>query len=588
MSRPARSRRPETAAARGDAVPANPETAGVAAAILDEAREREAAFRADALPPGGMGRTGERGSAPRLGWVDLPLRASSLAAAGESLRGELAAEGFERVVVVGMGGSGLGAATLVEALPPALDEPGGGLAVEVLNSLAPEAVRSAIAPDRVRETAYLIASKSGTTVETVALEAVVAEAVGRAGGSVGRQLLALSDPGSPLLARARADGWRAAFTGQADVGGRFSALGAYGLLPAALAGREIAGALRRAARLRRALDDEGAADSDSDPGIGLGALLAALHGAGRRQVHLSAEAAFEPLLPWLEQLFAESAGKDGKGFLPVILPGGRPAIGSGGAVREAFATGNLPVGVLSASVPARFLIHLGAAAGDDAARLRREAAGGVPVIRGPASPEGVLAEMFRWQVAVAVFAHEIGVDPYDQPDIDGSKALARRLLAGRTTPPAAPRRTPAALSAFLREAAGGGLAVNAFGHRSEESVSLLAAMQGGLALSLGTVPAVAFGPSLLHTLGQLEKGGPPDLSVLMLTWGGAADLPVPAFGGESAGLGCGEMLRLLAAADYRALGEAGRRVLWLDAGEEGLAPLTERVRAAAASPGPDA
>lgn len=585
MHRPARSRRrPETAAAPGDAVPANPETAGVAVAILDEAREREAAFRADGLPPGGMGRTGERGSANRLGWVDLPHRASSLAAAGESLRAELAAEGFGRVVVVGMGGSGLGAATLVEALPPALDEPGGGLVVEVLNSLAPEAVRSAIAPDRVRETAYLIASKSGTTVETVALEAVVADAVARAGGSVGRQLLALSDPGSPLLARARADNWRAAFTGQTDVGGRFSALGAYGLLPAALAGREIAGALRRAARLRGALDEEGAADSDSDPGIGLGALLAALHGAGRRQVHLSAEAALEPLLPWLEQLFAESAGKDGKGFLPVILPGGR----SGGAVREDSASGNLPVGALSASAPTRFLIHLGAAAPDDADRLRREAAGGVPVIRGPASPEGVLAEMFRWQVAVAVFAHEIGVDPYDQPDIDGSKALARRLLAERTAPPEAPRPTPAALSAFLRGAAGGGLAVNAFGHRSEESVSLLAAMQGGLALSLGTVPAVAFGPSLLHTLGQLEKGGPPDLSVLMLTWGGAADLPIPAFGGESAGLGCGEMLRLLAAADYRALGEAGRRVLWLDAGEDGLASLTERVRAAAASPGPDA
>lgn len=583
MSRPARSRRrPETAAARGDAVPANPETAGVAAAILDEAREREAAFRADALPPGGMGRTGERGSANRLGWVDLPLRASSLAAAGESLRAELAAEGFERVVVVGMGGSGLGAATLVEALPPARDESGGGLEVEVLNSLAPEAVRSAVAPDRVRETAYLIASKSGTTVETVALEAVVADAVGRAGGSVGRQLLALSDPGSPLLARARADGWRAAFTGQTDVGGRFSALGAYGLLPAALAGREIAGALRRAARLRGALDDEGAADSDT--GIGLGALLAALHGAGRRQVHLSAEAAFEPLLPWLEQLFAESAGKDGKGFLPVILPGGR----SGGAVGEGLGPGIPAGGALSASAPTRFLIHLGAAAPDDTDRLRREAAVGVPVVRGPASPESVLAEMFRWQVAVAVFAHEIGVDPYDQPDIDGSKALARRLLAGRTTPPAAPRRTPAALSAFLREAAGGGLAVNAFGHRSEESVSLLAAMQGGLAVSLGTVPAVAFGPSLLHTLGQLEKGGPPDLSVLMLTWGGAADLPVPAFGGESAGLGCGEMLRLLAAADYRALGEAGRRVLWLDAGDGGLASLAERVRAAAASPGPDA
>lgn len=553
------------------------------AAVLDEAREREAAFRADAIPPGGMGRTGERGSAPRLGWVDLPLRASSVVAAGESLRAELAAEGVRRVVVVGMGGSGLGAATLVEALPPLSGgAAAAGLAVEVLNSLAPEAVGAATAPDRVRETAFLIASKSGTTVETVALEAVVREAVARAGGSVARQLLALSDPGSPLLARAEADGWRAAFTGRSDVGGRFSSLSTYGLLPAALAGREIAGALRHAVRLRRALDDDGGA-TDADPGIGLGALLAALHGAGRRQVHLSAEAALEPFLPWLEQLFAESAGKDGKGFLPVILPATRPAIRPSGAVRGANGPG--PARALSpaASAPTRFLLHLGAAAGDDADRLRREAAEGLPVIRCPARPEGLLAEMFRWQVAVAVFAHEIGVDPYDQPDIDGSKALARRLLAERTAPPAAPRPTPAALSAFLREAADGGLAVNAFGHRNGESVSLLAAMQRGLATSLGTVPAVAFGPSLLHTLGQLEKGGPPDLSVLMLTWGGVEDLPLPAFGGESAGLGCGALLRLLAAADYRALGEAGRRVLWLDAGAGGLAPLVERVRSAGAA-----
>lgn len=578
--------RPPGTGEPGEPASANPVIAGVAAATLAEAGEREASFRADAAPPGGLGRTGERGSAPRLGWVDLPLRAAPLVDAGESLRAELAADGIGRVVVVGMGGSGLGAETLVATLPPRSDgAAAGGLPVEVLNSLAPEAVRAAVAPDRVPETAYLIASKSGTTVETVALESVIVEAVARSGGSLARQLLALSDPGSPLLARAEADGWRAACRGNPKVGGRFSALSAYGLFPAALAGRELRPSLRRAARLRRALDEAGA--TDSHPGIGLGTLLAALHDGGRRQIHLSAEAGLEPLLPWLEQLFAESAGKDRKGFLPVILP---PR-----AVRRALrsavpAAGPFPPAASgrTASGPAALLLHLGAAAGDDADRLRQAAAAGVPVIRCPVGPEGVLAEVFRWEVAVAVFAHQIGVDPYDQPDIDGSKALARRLIAGRAAPPDAPRRSGAALSAFLREAAAGGLALNAFGHRNEESVALFQALQRDLAVSLGTVPAVAFGPSLLHTLGQLEKGGPPDLSVLVLTWGGGPDLPIPAFAGEPAGLGCGALLRLLAAADCVALGEAGRRVFRLDAGDEGLAPLAARVReAAAASVGGD-
>ena len=589
MFRPARPDRRPAVAEPGDAVPANPETDGIAPALLEEAREREAAFRAQAAPPGGMGRTGARGSASRLGWVDLPLGAASLVEVGESLRAELAADGLERVVVVGMGGSGLGAETLVATLPPGADGPaGGGLAVTVLNSLAPEAVRAAIASDRVRETAFLIASKSGTTVETAALESVIVDAVVRSGGSVARQLLALSDPGSPLLARAGADGWRAAFCGRPDVGGRFSVLSRYGLFPAALAGRELRRSLRHAVRLRRALDDEGA--TGADPGIGLGALLAALHDAGRRQIHLSAEAGLEPFLPWLEQLFAESAGKDRKGLLPVILPP-RSAVPAPGPLFPSASGRTAPDGTASgrtASGPAVLLLHLGAAAGGDADRLRQAAAAGVPVLRCPASPESVLAEMFRWEVAVAVFAHEIGVDPYDQPDIDGLKALARRLIAERAAPPDAPERDRAALSAFLREAAAGGLALNAFGHRDEESAALFEALQRDLAVSLGTVPAVAFGPSLLHTLGQLEKGGPPDLSVLMVTWGGGADLPIPAFGGEPAGLGCGALLRLLAAADHAALGEAGRRVFWLDAGEAGPAPLAARIReAAAASAGAD-
>lgn len=560
--------------APADAGPASPVVSGVDDASLAKARLGARALWAKRMPPASLGSTADRSTAPRLGWVDLPFEARDWRLEGSALRGDLHRDGIRRVVAVGMGGSALGAATLVSALPPqefvSIDPP---LAVRVLDTLAPEAVRSAIAPRRVRETAYLIASKSGETVETTALRAVIEQAVEREAGS-SRQLLAVSDPGSPLLARARRDAWGAAYEGRSDVGGRFSALGPYGLLPAALAAREIEGSIPSALRHRKTLDREfEGPEPPEDPGVGLGALLAVLHDAGRRQVHLTAAPDREALLPWLEQLFAESAGKEGKGLLPVVLPphprprpwdpGGDPGGESG--VR--------PV-----------LLHLGPADEADEVRLAEAAAAGIPVIRCPTPREEALGELFRWQVAVAVFAWRIGVDPFGQPDIDGSKALARRLLAEDSAAPEPPP-PESDLGEFLRGAARGGLAINCFGHRSPAAVEALGRLQRRLAEALGAVPAVAFGPGLLHTLGQLEKGGPPDLSVLMLIWSGKRDVRLPPERRGARRRGCGEISRLLAAADYRALREAGRRALWLDSGKEGLDPLLRRVEDAAAALG---
>lgn len=545
---------------------------GVDAARLAEARRAARALWAKPMPPASLGSTADRSTAPRLGWVDLPFEAEDWRLEGSSLRTELHDDGLRRLVVVGMGGSGLGAATLVSLLPPRFtgswDPP---LSVRVLDTLAPEAVRAAIAPRRVRETAYLIASKSGETVETRALEAVIARAVEREAGSVS-QLLALSDPGSPLLERARRGGWRAAYEGRPDVGGRFSALGPYGLLPAALAARDIEGPVFAALRHRKTLNREfEGPEPPEDPGVGLGALLAVLHDAGWRQIHLTAAPDREALLPWLEQLFAESAGKEGKGLLPVVLPPHpRPAPRA-----PAGESGVRPV-----------LLHLGPADEADALRLDEAAAAGTPVIRCPTPRDQALGEVFRWQVAVAVFAWRIGVDPFGQPDIDGSKALARRLLAEESGPPGPPPPPAEDLGGFLRGAARGGLAINCFGHRGRAAVRALGGLQRRLAEALGAVPAVAFGPGLLHTLGQLEKGGPPDLSVLMLTWrGGGSDVRLPPSRRGVRRRCCGEISRLLAAADYRALREAGRRVLWLDSGKEGLAPLLRRVEDAAPGPG---
>ena len=512
----------------------------------------EAAPWNDRTAPGGLGVTGSRGGEDRLGWVDLPLTAGREVPEYARLREGLLAEGFERLVVVGMGGSVLAPRALVSGLPR-----GRGLEVEFLDSLAPEAVLETLRPDRQRRTVFLVASKSGTTVETRALEAVIHGTLQGAGAVPGRQFLAVTDPGTPLHRWADRAGYRARFAGKVDVGGRFSALSAFGSLPAVLAGCDLGDELEGVRRVREALD----AGPAAEPAFRLGALLARLRAEGRWQAHLTAAPGWEALLPWLEQLFAETTGKRGAGILPVTCEWPHP---------ERLADTSL-------------VIHLGPADTGDRERLEAGAAAGVPAIHCPPDPSGRMAFLFRWQIAVAVAAFRMGVDPYDQPDVEGTKAAARRLAEDPGSAPQ-PAAVPGSdVREFLTRARQGGLAVNAFGHRSRMSEGLLHALQRQLAARFRVTPAIGFGSGLLHSLGQIEKGGPDDLAVLMLTWDPGPDILIPPSPGLPAalgGLGIGAFARLQAAADYAELKRRGRRVLWLDGalpGHGGLAELTTRL-----------
>ena len=520
---------------------------------LEALPDAEAPVWTDRTPPAGLGTTGARGAEDRLGWVDLPLTAGRELPEYVGLREELLAEGFERLVVVAMGGSALGAQALVAGLPR-----GPGLEVQFLDSLSPEALRDTVRPDRVPATVFLVASKSGTTVETRALESVIFRTLQESGAVPGRQFLAISDPGSPLHRWAETAGYRRRFAGKVDVGGRFSALSAFGLLPAVLAGCELEQELRAVRRIRGALDADAALVAD--PAFRLGALLARLRAEGRFQAHLTAAAEWEGVLPWLEQLFAESTGKEGTGILPVICGPPHPT-----------SLGN-----------ANLLIHLGPAEGEARKRFEAAAGAGVPVIHCPPGASGLLPFIFRWQIAVSVAAFRMGVDPYDQPDIEGTKAAARRLAANPGSAPRPPAVSDSELREFLK-AAEAGLVVNAFGHRSRIAEGLLHALQRQIAAQFGVTPAIGFGSSLLHSLGQIEKGGPPNLRVLMLTWDPGVDVvipPSPELPSALSGLGTGAFARLQAAADYEELKRRGRRVLWLDpvlAGQGGLAELTTRL-----------
>ena len=507
----------------------------------------------DRAPPGRLGATGARSDDDRLGWVDLPLTAAAALPEYLRLRDELLAEGFERLVVVAMGGSALCPQALVSGLPR-----GRGLEVQFLDTLAPEAVREAVRADRLGKTVFLVASKSGATVETRTLEAVILRQLRVAGVAPGRQFLAISDSGSPLYRWADRAGYRRRFAAKPNVGGRFSALSVFGLLPAALAGCELEEELTAVRRAREALDLDGAA---GEPAFRLGALLARRCAEGRFQAHLTASAGWEGVLAWLEQLFAESTGKEGTGILPVLC--GPPHPSSLGS--------------------ANLLIHLGPAAGDDEERFRVAAGAGVPVIHCPPDESGLLSFIFRWQVAVSVAAFRLGVDPYDQPDVEGTKAAARRLAVNPGSAPRPPAVSDADLREFLAEAAGGGLVVNAFGHRSRTAEALLHALQRQIAARFGVTPAIGFGSALLHSLGQIEKGGPANQAILMLTWGARQDVlipPSPELPAALSGLGTGAFARLQAAGDYEELKRRGRRVLWLDPvlpGQDGLAELTTRL-----------
>ena len=499
-------------------------------------------------------------AAGRLGWLDLPRRVLPSIPGWVELRQELLDDGFDRLLVVGMGGSGIASRSLIGLLPQVRP----ALRIAHLDSLDPEAVRVEVRAAKRTGSAILFASKSGTTAETLVLEAVLREAGSR---DPRRRLLAVTDPGSPLFDRAAREGWRRVIQGYPDVGGRYSALGPFGAVPAILGGRDFRRALLPALALaegmRRAGGPSGASDAQEaeDPGFGLGGVLVQLVRAGRTRALVSASREASAILRWVEQMLAESTGKEGRGVLPVLLSGvPRP--------KE-----------LSKRT---FLVHFGDV-GADRPRLEWAAAAArVPVILCPIPPEGAAAEIYRWQVAVAAAALALGINPFDQPDVEGAKRAARRLMAGSVR--AVPRPATGACGDFAAAAASGGLVVNVFGARTRAAEEGLAKLQRDFAARFGTVPAVGFGSALLHSIGQLEKGGPPDLAVLMLTWGPGDDVEIPpgsALPPAAAGLGTGEFVRLQAAADHEELIRRGRPVLWLDtevSGDRGLEELLARFR----------
>jgi glucose-6-phosphate isomerase len=468
------------------------------------------------------GHEAEPEASVRLGWIDLAATSRDLLPRLAKLSAELQREGLDRVVLAGMGGS---------SLAPEVITSTAGVELTVLDTTDPHQVRAALA-DRLDRTVVVVSSKSGGTVETDSHRRAFAQAfadLGLTPEQVGRRFVAITDPGSPLEEIASAQGFREVFLADSTVGGRYSALTAFGLVPSALAGVEVSQLLDDAGRVRETL--EGTA---GNPGLELGALLGGGGMAGRDKIVL-VDSEFAGFGDWAEQLIAESTGKQGRGLLPVVVEG-VDAPGTGGAD-----------------------VHL--------ARLGDGAEVDGTVVTGPLG-----AQFLVWEYATALAGRALGINPFDQPNVAESKENTQQILASGP-PDTAPAFTDGAVEVYgdvkgASTVAGaldallaavpdrGYLAVMAYLDRFAEADA--ARLRRLLAARTDRAVTFGWGPRFLHSTGQYHKGGPQVGTYLQITGAVTEDLPVP-----GRDYSFGTLQAAQAAGDLKALAGRGRPVVRL-------------------------
>ncbi len=443
----------------------------------------------------------ESESAIRLGWLDLPATSRELLPRLAELRSELAEEGLDRVVLCGMGGSSLAPEVICRTA---------GVPLVVLDTTDPGQVAAAM--DDLGRTVVVVSSKSGGTVETDSHRRAFLTAFAEAGldeKEIGRRFVVVTDPGSPLSETAAAMGARAVFLADPNVGGRYSALSAFGLVPSALAGAAGGALLDWAEELAGTLAEPG------NPALELGTALGAGFRAGRDKLALAdGGSGITGFGDWAEQLIAESTGKEGRGILPVVLE----AVGAPGASGP-----DVLLGVVGSDTPAA-----------------------EPSL-GVTGPLG--AQFLGWEYATAVAGRILGINPFDQPNVTESKENTQRIL-GEGLPDEQPAATIGAIeirgsggvldgvdlsshdgvvlavdSLLASIAPRGYLAVMAYLDREKDASA--ENLRSALARRAGRAVTFGWGPRFLHSTGQYHKGGPQVGSFLQITGVTADDLPVP-------------------------------------------------------------
>ena len=492
--------------------------------------------------------------ADRLGWLDLPSVMRDELSELEAFAEEARAEGFRHVVLLGMGGSSLGPAVLGQSIGSAPGYP----ELIVLDSTIPSTVRSVGDAIDPRKTLFLVSSKSGGTVEPNVLyrhfRNVVEEAVGSE--HAGHGFVAITDEGTPLENLANEQGFRGVFLAPPDMGGRYSVLSYFGMVPAALLGQDLARMLDRAERMKGACGPD--APVRDNPGARLGATMGAMAASGRDKLTLVTSPAIATFGLWAEQLIAESTGKEGNGIVPVA---GEPLLDPG-----AYGDDRLFVYLRLEDDENR---------ANDAAVAEIEASG-QPVVRlGLRDRYDLGAEFFRWEFATSVVGSVLGINPFDQPDVELAKRQTERLLREyELTDRLADEEAQTTMGELLAGAGVGKyLSVMAFIHPTAAIERSLERLRTAMMRRYRIATTLGYGPRFLHSTGQLYKGGPENGLFLQLTAGHHEDLPVP---GDSYTFGV--LADAQALGDLMALRERGRRVARVHLGSDVAAEI-ERLAA---------
>ena len=497
--------------------------------------------------------------ANRLGWLSSPeLMAGSLDRV-LAFAAAIKREGFSDVVLLGMGGSSLAP----EVLRAVLGVAPGWPRFQVLDSTDPAAIRAAATPpDR---TLYLFSSKSGTTIEPNSLAAYFRQTLEEAG--VQRwadHFVAITDEDTTLVQLARAEGFRDLFINPSDIGGRYSALSFFGLVPAALMGHDIAALVGWALAMLSAAET-GLGGVSSNPAVGLGLALGAAALAGRDKLTLLLHSAFEPFGLWIEQLIAESTGKRGTGVVPI----------AGETFAEPAAYGDDRFFV-------RMRIHGSYAEEVRDAEIRDLKAANVPIAETDLpEPSAIGAEFVRWEIATAIAGALLQINPFDEPDVQRAKDATRTLLddykaRGRLLVPAPDRvldgDVPLTLTSAARVALGSHgpeclltllrphdyFALLAYVGPDQELFDELRAFRMAVRDRTHAATMFGYGPRYLHSTGQLHKGGPNTGVFLLISASPRTDLVLP---GDGFSFGTIELAQ--AVGDFASLDATGRRALYV-------------------------
>jgi transaldolase / glucose-6-phosphate isomerase len=527
--------------------------------------------------------------AERLGWLDAPIHFAEQTAALEGFGDAVVAEGFTNAVVAGMGGSSLAPDVLHRTFGSQDGYPG----LRILDSTDPVNVTAILDDLEPLRTLTIIASKSGTTTEPLAF---LADSWARTHDALdaikhhsyegpGAFIVAVTDPGRSLEAIPHHDDLREVFLNPPDIGGRYSALTYVGLLPASLIGLDLDALLASAIAMLGACREP---DAAANPGVSLGLALGVLAKAGRDKLTFLADDDIASFGAWAEQLIAESTGKRGSGIVPIDLePLGAPA---------SYGTDRVFV---------RIALAESSDGGRDALADALEAAGH-PVIRiALADPIDLGAEFVRWEVATAIAGAVLGIDPFDQPNVEEAKQLTRDVLAKAERGEAVTDATPplaegeglslygdAALRLtgpdggiegelarhLARRKPNAYLCLQAFIAPTPARDAALARIRATLRDRTGRATTAGYGPRFLHSTGQLHKGGPSTGWFIQLTSDHPADRPIPDWPYTF-----GQLIDAQAAGDFAAIESHDLPIVRVHLGADpdaGLAALERALEAA--------